>query len=260
LLISTNSNSDCSVEREFISFEVAGDVAHFRRQYAITTALTYPIPPRTALCGLVGALLGLAKNDGLAELTDSKAIFGLQLLQPDRTGHISINLLQTKGGLLAWRTAENPRSAMRYEVIREPHYRVLFSHVELGPKLLATLSSGESHYTPCLGLAWMLASLEGQPRRIVGREVTNGDEGPRDFFSPVRTDPDVFAGEVAWDDDDTPDSGTRIYQRVRMPAEMQPDRRVTRYQEYLVETTGRPIRARLNSYWQLDDGTAFSPM
>ena len=80
-------------EREFISFEVTGDLAHFRRQYAITTALTYPAPPRTALCGLVGALLGLPKNDGLIYFGDDAAIFGLQLLEPLRTGHVSINLV-----------------------------------------------------------------------------------------------------------------------------------------------------------------------
>jgi CRISPR-associated protein Cas5h len=242
------------VNREFISFEVAGDVAHFRRQYAITTALTYPVPPRTALCGLVGALVGLPKNEGLAELGDDKAVFGLQLLQAYRTGHVSINLLQTKGGLLAWRTSENPHSAMRYEVIREPRYRILFSHSELAPRLYAMLAAGEAYYTPCLGLAWMLASLEGEPRRLRAREVRGAsNDGPRDFFSPVRTDADVLVGEVEWSDE-------AIYQRVRMPAMMQPDRQVTRYQEYLIETTGQPIRARLDTFWEFDDGTAFSAL
>jgi len=243
------------VDREFISFEVAGDIAHFRRQYAITTALTYPTPPRTVLCGLVGALLGLPKNDGLAQLRDDQAVFGLQLLTGYRTGHISINLVQTKGGLLAWRTAENPHTAMRYEIIREPRYRVLFSHRELGPRLFEMLAAGEAHYTPCLGLAWMLASIEGEPRRIRGTEVTGAAiKGTREFFSPLRTDAGILVGEVEWDQN-------AIYQRVRMPAEMQPDRSVTRYQEYLIETTGRPIRARLDSFWELeDDKTAFSAL
>ena len=241
-------------EREFISFEVAGDLAHFRRQYAITTALTYPAPPRTALCGLVGALLGLPKNDGLAHLGDDEAIFGLRLLEPLRTGHVSINLVQTKGGLLMWRKSENPHTAMRYEIIRSPRYRVLFSHAELGPRLFDVLAAGEAYYTPCLGLAWMLASLEGEPQRLRGSDERPAiDTGEvRDFFSPVRTD--ALDGEMEWGDDQC------IYQRVRMPAVMRPDRQVTRYQEYIVETTGRPVRARLNAYWQLDDGTAFSAM
>ena len=51
-----------------------------------------------------------------------------------------------------------------------------------------------------------------------------------------------------------------VYQRVRMAAEMQPDRRVTRYESYVIDTTGRPIRAALKRYWKLSDGTCFSAM
>jgi CRISPR-associated protein Cas5h len=239
------------MEREFISFEVASDLAHFRRQYAITTALTYPAPPRTALCGLVGALLGLRKNDGLAQLGDDDAVFGFQMLEPLRTGHISINLVNTKRGLLGWRKDENPHSAMRYEVIREPRYRVLFSHADLGPQLYQTLLAGEAYYVPCLGLAWMLASVEGEPRRLLAKESTS--DAVIDYFSPVRTD--AIKAELEWSND-----RRYVYQRVRMPAVMQPDRQVTRYQEYVIETTGRPIRARLDSYWQLEDDSAFSAM
>lgn len=53
---------------DFVVFDVTAEYAHFRRPYAITTALTFPIPTRTALCGLVGAITGLPKNDGLAVL------------------------------------------------------------------------------------------------------------------------------------------------------------------------------------------------
>jgi hypothetical protein len=64
---------------------------------------------------------------------------------------------------------------------------------------------------------------------------------------------DDINGDIAWDDQS-------IYQRIRMPAEMQPDRCVTRYQEYILETTGQPVLAKLNTCWQFTDGTAFSPM
>lgn len=262
------------MEREFISFDVASDLAHFRRPYAITTALTFPAPPRTALCGLVGALLGLPKNDGLAKLGDDQALFGLQLLAPYRSAHVSINLLQTKDRLLAWQTDENPHTAMRYEVIREPRYRVFFSHTELGPRLAEMLIAGDAHYTPCLGLAWMIAYMQGEPRRIFAEQVLASTDERRDFISPVRTDD--LVGEIEWRDSEYQGDRMRaaeellngepkkeaepVYQRVRMPAVMQPDRVVTRHQEYVIETTGRPIKARLKAYWKLRDGAAFSAM
>jgi CRISPR-associated protein Cas5h len=239
-----------NVPAQFVSFEVASEMAHFRRPYAITTALTFPIPPRTALCGLVGAILGLPKNACLDSFRDDQAVFGLQLVRPFVSGHVSINLLQTKGSPSFRPLATNPRSAMRYEIIRCPHYRILFSHPALGRRLIDSLKRGESYYTPCLGLAWMIAWIQGEPALLTADSTFESDDF-REFVSPVRTDD--LRDEIHWD----PKS---VYQRVRMPAEMQPDRRVTRYQEYIIDTTGRPIRARLNSFWRLVDGTCFSAM
>lgn len=236
-------------DRKFVIFDVASDMAHFRRQYAITTALTYVVPPRTALCGLIGAVIGLPKNDCLRHFTDDQAVFGVQVAQPIRTGHVSINLLDTKGSRDFRPKRVNPHTAMRYEIVRSPRYRVIFGHEELGEHLAGMLNRAESHYTPCLGLAWMIAWLDAA--RIVTGSLVNNDSQSREFVSPVRTS--GLAGDIGWNADG-------VYQRIRMPAVMQPDRQVTRYEEYIIETTGRPIEAALTSYWRLEDGTCFSPM
>ena len=240
------------MEREFAIFEIAGDIAHFRRQYAITTALTYVVPPRTALCGLVGAILGLSNRDNqyLEFFGDDHAVFGLQIINRVRTGHVSLNLLDTKGSPVFRPKAVNPHTTMRYEVIRCPRYRVIFAHPELSSELVATLRSGESRFTPCLGLAWMIAWFEGKPEMTTG-ELVVGDQTRRSFVSPVRVDD--LQGAVNWHDGG-------LYQRLRMPAEMQTDRLVTRYEHYLVETTGLGIETSLVRYWRLADGSCFSPM
>lgn len=238
------------MDREFVVFDVAGDLAHFRRQYAITTALTYAISPRTALCGLVGAILGLPKNDSLDEFRDEVAVFGLQVIRPVKTGHVSINLVNTKDNRTFRLEGENPRTTLRYEVLREPRFRVMFSHPRLGPQLAEALGKGESKFTPCLGLAWMIAWLEGNSRTVIGK-VVERDRDVQSFVSPIRCD-DV-EGSVHWNTDG-------VYQRVRMPAVMQPDRKVTRYELYIIDTSGGPINATLRRYWRLADGTCFSAM
>lgn len=238
-----------SASRKFVCFDIAGDLAHFRRPYAISTALTFPIPPRTALCGLVGALLGLPKNENLRYLGDSDAIFGLQLRDRIKTGHVSLNLIDTKGSSGFRPKAENPHTIMRYEVIRDPRYRIWFSHSKLGPDLYETLLASRSHYTPCLGLAWMICWSEGNPVQL-DAEYTGTEHGQ----SPVTlVRSETIDGEIDWDD-------SSVYQRVRMPAEMQPDRIVTRYQEYVIETTGRSVRATASACWRMSDGTIISPM
>lgn len=241
--------------REFIVFDVLSDMAHFRRPYAITTALSFPAPPRTALCGLVGAVLGLPKDDSLEQFRDSQAVLAIQLLAPLRTGHVSLNLLETKGtptvlGIQTFRPKSvNPHTIMRYEIIREPRYRVWFSHPELGSRLAAALRRGVTSYTPCLGLAWMIAWFGVEVRTVKAEEVHEGT-GHQRFVSPIRTSD---LQEVLWDEE-------AVYQRIRMPAEMLPTRQVERYEEYLLETTSRSITASLRSYWRCDDGTCFSAL
>jgi CRISPR-associated protein Cas5h len=235
--------------RTFVVFDVASDVAHFRRPYAITSALTFPFPTRTALCGLVGAVLGLPKDECLAELTDTKAVFCVQIMKPLRVSVASFNLLHTKDSKTFRPKAETPHAPKRYELIQEPHYRVYFSHDELGLKLHTLLENGECHFTPCLGLAWMIAWFPAPPF-LVDAEWITADQRT-ECLSPIRTS--EIRGDVVW-------RAKGIYQRIRMPAEMRPDRVVTRYEEYLVDTTGGAIRADLGSFWRLPDGTTVSPM
>jgi len=235
--------------QKFTVFEVAGDLAHFRRPYAITTALTFPIPPRTALCGLVGAVLGLPKNDGLRHFSDVDATFGIEILEPLKTTSFSLNLLDTKDNPTFRPKAENPHSPMRYEFIRGPRYRVLFSHRDLGSPLAEALRCGESVYTPCLGLAWLIAWF-GETVEVREAEwITSRSRVA--CRSLVRSDD--LVGPVDWDQQG-------VYQRIRMPAEMQPDRLVRSYREYIIETTGSSISADLCGHWKLADGTCFCAM
>ncbi len=232
--------------REFVAFELSAEYAHYRRPYAITTALTFPIPTRTALSGLLGAIVGLPKNDGLAEFTDDKALIAIQLLGPVLLGHLSLNLIDTKDNRRFQPKAENPHTIMRYEVIREPRYRIFFAHDSIAARVRDMLVKGKSVYTPCCGLAWMIATFEGLPREISATQIAVSSDGPVEFATPVRTS--AIVGDVEW----SPDG---VYQRLRMPAEMQPDRTVTRHEEYLIETTGRTVRMTASSYWKLNDGT-----
>jgi CRISPR-associated protein Cas5h len=240
-----------TITREFAVFDVSAEYAHYRRPYAITTALTFPIPTRTALCGLLGAIAGLARNGALTEFTDDKAAIAIQLLEPVRFGHLSLNLLDTKDNRTFRLKPENPHTIMRYEVIREPRYRIFFAHNVLAAVIHDVLARGSTVYTPCCGLAWMVATFDGAPRMTRGSRVEPAARMCVDSATPVRTA--AVTGTVEWDSEG-------VYQRLRMPAEMRPDRTVTRHEEYLIETTGRILRAALREYWRLDDGTCISPL
>src|SRR3954447_15720040 len=46
-----------------VRFRYRGRVGHFLRAEMNASALSYPVPPRTALLGLLGNVLGLAKDE-----------------------------------------------------------------------------------------------------------------------------------------------------------------------------------------------------
>jgi CRISPR-associated protein Cas5h len=234
--------------REFLVFDVQSDLAHFRRPYATTSALTFPIPPRTALCGLVGAILGQPKDECSANFLDQVAVFGLLNSAPLSLTQYSFNLVDTKDNPSFRLKLENPHTQVRYECIRSPRYRVAFGHLIFATQLRNLLAEGRSVYTPCLGLAWMIACLENI--RFEHGELVGGSAAVP-YRCLVRTAD--LDGQVEWD-------GDSVYQRLRMPAEMQPDRQVTRYEEYIVETTGRAITCKLRHHWRLASGDCFSAM
>src|SRR5438270_13704111 len=64
-----------------VVFTLRGPLAHFRRPDTLGTHASYPFITRTALRGLIGAVLGL---DG-SELLPAEARTGLRLCAPVRT-------------------------------------------------------------------------------------------------------------------------------------------------------------------------------
>lgn len=137
-------------------FDVFGKYALFRRSYTTTSSTSYDFPPRTAICGLMGAVLGI-KND----TSDSSkhlrcfdsAHISIRLLKPIRKMNLAVNYVETKSGKGA------PRTQIILELIKEPAYRIYISEFELFHQLKKYLEDGVCIFTPYLGQAQMLASL-----------------------------------------------------------------------------------------------------
>lgn len=68
-----------------VSFQLSGRFAHFLRAEAGASALSYPIPPRTVILGLIGAVLGLRKDSPQVLLEPFQVALAGQL--PQRFWH-----------------------------------------------------------------------------------------------------------------------------------------------------------------------------
>lgn len=82
---------------EVISFDISGKIAHFRKYYANNTALSFSIPPRTTIMGMLAAICGLPK-DSYYELFSSRNIdIGIALHTKTKKTIHRLNLMRVLG-------------------------------------------------------------------------------------------------------------------------------------------------------------------
>ncbi len=110
-----------------VAFTIAGPMAHFRKFYTTTSALTYLFPPRTTLMGLVAGMLGFERDNYYEKLSSRKLWVAVRMLTPVRKRTFTLNYLFTKDNKLyergqgtqipvEWVLAKPPYRIVRYRV------------------------------------------------------------------------------------------------------------------------------------------------
>src|SRR3954470_8930586 len=107
-----------------VVFDLRGELAHFRRPDTFATHVSYPFIPRTALRGLIGAVLGEEYRDE-GDVLPSEARCGLRLLAPVRTvaQELTLHGKTWDGQQGAPASIHRPTSI---ELIVGPSYRVFY--------------------------------------------------------------------------------------------------------------------------------------
>jgi CRISPR-associated protein Cas5h len=223
-----------------IVFDVWGDYAHFRKNYSTSSPLTYSFPPRTALSGLIGALVGLDKAEYFRHFFKDEANIGCKILQPVKKVRIGENLIDTKSAV-KMHLIKN-RTQIRFELVKDPKYRIYFSHTEeqLHEKLRNLLASHQSVYTPCLGLSQFICNYQ-----------FIGEFGLKSLGEDVQEIDSVVPSKCLLMPDF--EEGKEYFSEV-MPGEMGEAREVTDYSEILFERNGKSIRAKARELWEVKNG------
>ena len=138
-----------------IIFDLSGPIAHFRKFYTNSSSLSYLIPPRTALVGLIAAVLGIERDTYYGMFSEEKLKIGVRLNRPVR------RILQTLNYLKATSLNEwlNPKehTQIPFELLtadKGVSYRVYVAMPEMDELLeeLGTrIREHRYYYTPYLG-------------------------------------------------------------------------------------------------------------
>lgn len=228
-----------------ICFEYTGRIGHFLKAEANASAPSYPIPPRTVLLGLLGAVLGLAKDTPQTILRNAHLALGGKI--PNTHWH-SANLRKDPPAPLSYtisRNAKGSSSRQRNTIISQewlikPCYRVWANvpnpfHTDLAQRL----QDRRWHFSPCLGLSEMSAELHF----IGDYSAEMLPNGMHCINTALRRDSGLLKTDLACEQE-------LAIHMLRMPRDVSPERQF-QHEAYYLEREGRSIPAITDQAWQV---------
>lgn len=229
-------------------FEVKGDWAHFRKIYTTSSPLSYSIPPRTTIAGLIAAIMGMDKDSYYDNFIKEKADIALRIIKPIKKFRIGLNFINTKTAKMFAQIKE--RTQVKQELVKNPHYRIYFSHkdTEIYQKFREYLEQNRSFYTPYLGISEYIAFID-YIGEFTAQEVCGDYEISVHSVIPVY---EKF--HINLDTDEYKQVGE--YFKEIMPNDFEPGNKrvVNEFARVLFERCGKVIRCTPDKYWQVGNG------
>jgi len=231
---------------DILTFDVWADYAHFKKYYTTTSPLTFSIPPKTVIYGIVGAIIGLGKEEYLEYFSPGSCKVGIGINKPIKKIRVPMNLIDTKKARLMSRI--DNRTQIRTELLKDIEYRIYFSHVDekIYEDLKGKLQQHKSYYTVSLGLSEHLADFKYRGEYKIDRVEDN--QNWHTFQTALRIDGNnLNKGDIYFTED-------KEYFADKIAIEMKPDREVTDYGRVVFERTGQEIEAKPRSFYHLETG------
>jgi CRISPR-associated protein Cas5h len=232
--------------KDVLVFSINGDYAHFRKFFTTSSPLTFLFPPPPTILGMLGAILGIDKEDYLSVFSSEKCNVSVAIVKPITKVRMGINLINTKGGY--WTPVKKgkhePRTQIRTEFVKGPLYKIYVFHKDedIFNSLKINIRNHHTVYTLSLGLSELIADFkyigvfEGEYKSGIANLVT---------VIPFRDDTEKLDIEI--------EEGKRYF-RERIPLIMNDDRSIEKYGDVLFEQTGKTIKCNLDKYIELENG------
>jgi len=258
---------------ECLIFDLMGDLGHFKKFYTTASPLTFDIPPKTVLTGIIGAILGLDYKKRY-ELFDAK--IALKVNHKPRKIFFGINWLNTKwrgsdissnmkkwfntilNGVslsktelkticaftgLEW-VGQSPHTQPSIEFLLEPSYRVYYSSDNpYFDELYEMVSNHKSIYPVYFGISELLSNFEFVDL------ISQTEEKNNDFVQINTIVPeDAVLSNIQ--DFIRLKSGI-VLEIENIPVKMIPQRKVIQYSNVYYSLDGKPIEFKVKKYYHI---------
>jgi len=234
---------------ELINFRLSGRFAHFLRAEASASALSYPVPPRTVILGILGAVLGLPKDKPQIVLEPANIVISGKLpkthwhrakLRKDPPAPLPCFIRKTQKS--DKNTAPEKATLIFQEWLFEPSYTVWVSIPEpRHAELKSRLNKKQWYFSPSLGLSEMMANIE-----YLG--LNEGMPLPKDTYD-IQS---LFQREAGVLEVDQIFDKELAVHSFRMPRTLTPDR-IFSHCTYFAECNAKPVPVETSQAYKIDD-------
>ena len=230
---------------EVVTFVWQAKYGHFLRAESNVNALTYPVPPRTAVLGLLGAILGLEKDALALELAHAQiTVCGVPA---ERFWH-RVKLRKDPPTPIPWQITKGQKGSnapekaalIRQEWLWKPKFRIhaaLPEQDKCFSELLGRLRLRRWHFTPCMGLSEMFAD-------VLFESCHTAKMLPPGRYSVSGICPEDITSLCAA-------PGISVHM-LRMPHSVSCDR-MFEHRSYYMERQGKPILVETQNAWKIGE-------
>jgi len=250
---------------EILTLDVCGKLAHFRKYYANNTALSYSIPPRTTVMGMLAAMLGYERDGYYERLASSHLRIGIRVVRPIKKTFHRLNFLSIKSRGDAVEgtgdfTGAGGRIQTPFEVVSGQHigkdtvgYRLFLAEGEFDngefESLKKALLSSQQHFNLTLGTANFTAWMEN----VRLYEDVKAQQST-DFVRMHSAVPSAMIERLEFRKDDP--EGYNFLEEELLPADFiaNDNRELSKLLRVLFSTQGIPFEVKLNTqFFQIAD-------
>ena len=234
--------------KKVLVFDFYAPLGHFKMPYTTTSPLTFPVPPKTAVYGIIGAIIGLDKNEYLEYFQDKSLKTAIGINKKIKKTGISQNLINTKVVKMFARMNSRknpPRTQIRIEFLKDVSYRIYLTweNKDLYEKLKNMLSFHKSVYSLSMGLSECLANYS-YIGEFEAEEVTSNESYIElNSILPIDLLKDNHQIKIL-------EKGKKFL-RVHLPTEMKSNRELTGTRDFIVEENGKTILTSISNYWHI---------
>jgi len=147
-----------------VVFDIEGKFAHYRKFYTNSSSLSYSLPPRTTIEGLIASILGYERDSYYKRLSSDKLHISVKKNRPTRSLTQTLNYI--KATSVSQLYAPNEHTQIPFEIITgcyddKVSYRIYVASDEpFMEELQERLIKNKFVYPPCMGTVFFQGDIE----------------------------------------------------------------------------------------------------